>query len=160
MKMTRCVCYWSYKRTLRQYDTYSHCTAKGAKHLWSFSARSLARSLSLTYTCSNTQTGVTVWQCMCNTLTTKRRDQGHYYCDHSQARFIRTALFRHSSCVLCKGRREKFMAWNTNARIDIKSWENITITMQTQLIKKLPSCVNLSSHLNFALCLGFSVPTL
>lgn len=108
--------------------------------------------VSLTYTCSNTQTGVGVWQCMCNTLNTKRRDQGHDYYDHSdsQARFIRTALTQ-GNCVLCKG-------WNTDARIDIKSWENIT--MQTQVIKKLPSCVNLSSHLNFALCLGFSVLTL
>lgn len=143
-----CVCYWSYRRTRRQFDTYSHCS-EGSKTLMK-----LQCLVSLTYTCSNTQTGVGVWQCMCNTLNTKRRDRGHYYYHHSdsQARFIQAAL---ATVCFAKG-GERNLRHET--QMHIKSWE--TLTMQTQVIKKLPSCVNWSSHLNFALCLAYSVLTL
>lgn len=105
--------------------------------------------VSLTYTCSNTQTGVGVWQCMCNTLNTKRRDQGHYY-HHSD--LFKQPWHRATVCFAKGGERNL----RHETQMHIKSWETLTM----QVIKKLPSCVNWSSHLNFALCLAFSVLTL
>lgn len=113
-RLRPCVCYWSYRRTLRQFDTYAHCS-EGSKTLMK-----LQCLVSLTYTCSNTQTGVGVWQCMCNTLNTKRRDQGHYYYHHSD--LFKQHWHRATVCFAKGG--EKFKAWNTDARKIMRNSNN------------------------------------
>lgn len=113
--------------------THMHTAAKAAKLWWSCSAWSLSHT--------HAQTHKQVWVSD-NACVTRWTQKGEIRVIIT----IITVIYSNSTGTgqLCALQREE-RNLRHETQMHVKSWETLTM----QVVKKLPSCVNWSSHLNF-----------